>query len=29
MALIVGVLFGVAPAWRASRIETLDALRYE
>lgn len=29
LALFVGVLFGVAPAWRASRIETLDALRYE
>lgn len=29
LALVVGVLFGVAPAWRASRIETLDALRYE
>jgi putative ABC transport system permease protein len=29
MALIVGVVFGVAPAWRASRIETLEALRFE
>lgn len=29
LALLVGVVFGVAPAWRASRIETLDALRYE
>lgn len=29
MALIVGVTFGVIPAWRASRIETLDALRFE
>lgn len=29
LALFVGVLFGVAPAWRASRVETLDALRYE
>lgn len=29
LAVIVGVTFGVIPAWRASRIETLDALRYE
>lgn len=29
MSLLVGVVFGVGPAWRASRIETLDALRYE
>jgi putative ABC transport system permease protein len=29
LAVIVGVIFGVGPAWRASRIETLDALRYE
>jgi putative ABC transport system permease protein len=29
LALLVGIVFGVAPAWRASRIETLDALRYE
>lgn len=29
LALLVGVVFGVAPAWRASRIETLDALRFE
>jgi putative ABC transport system permease protein len=29
VALVVGVAFGVGPAWRASRIETLDALRYE
>lgn len=29
MALVVGVVFGVAPAWRASRIETLEALRFE
>ncbi|MEN9844943.1 MAG: hypothetical protein RIS36_90 [Pseudomonadota bacterium] len=26
---VVGVAFGVGPAWRASRIETLNALRYE
>jgi putative ABC transport system permease protein len=29
LALLVGTIFGVGPAWRASRIETLDALRYE
>lgn len=29
LALLVGGIFGVGPAWRASRIETLDALRYE
>jgi putative ABC transport system permease protein len=29
LAITVGAVFGVAPAWRASRIETLDALRYE
>jgi putative ABC transport system permease protein len=29
VALLIGVAFGVGPAWRASRIETLDALRYE
>ncbi len=29
LALCVGVLFGVGPAWRASRIETLQALRFE
>jgi putative ABC transport system permease protein len=29
LALVVGGVFGVGPAWRASRIETLDALRYE
>jgi putative ABC transport system permease protein len=29
LACIVGVIFGVGPAWRASRIEILDALRYE
>jgi len=29
LALVVGVAFGVGPAWRASRIETLDALRHE
>jgi putative ABC transport system permease protein len=29
VAFITGIVFGVAPAWRASRIETLDALRYE
>jgi ABC-type antimicrobial peptide transport system permease subunit len=29
VAFVVGVIFGVVPAWRASRIEILDALRYE
>lgn len=29
MAIVVGVIFGVGPAWRASRIETLEALRFE
>ncbi len=29
LAVFVGVAFGVGPAWRASRIEILDALRYE
>ena len=29
LAVFVGTIFGVGPAWRASRIETLEALRYE
>jgi putative ABC transport system permease protein len=29
LACVVGVIFGVGPAWKASRIEILDALRYE
>lgn len=29
VAFVVGVVFGVFPAWRASKIEILDALRYE
>jgi putative ABC transport system permease protein len=29
LAVVVGVSFGVGPAWRASRVETLDALRHE
>ncbi len=29
LALVVGVVFGVVPAWRASRVETLEALRFE
>lgn len=29
VAVVTGVVFGVGPAWRASRLETLDALRYE
>jgi putative ABC transport system permease protein len=29
LALVVGIVFGVVPAWRASRVETLEALRFE
>jgi putative ABC transport system permease protein len=29
LAIVVGVIFGVGPAWRASRVETLEALRHE
>jgi putative ABC transport system permease protein len=29
VAVVTGVVLGVGPAWRASRLETLDALRYE
>ncbi len=29
VAVVTGIVFGVGPAWRASRLETLDALRYE
>jgi putative ABC transport system permease protein len=29
VAVVVGVAFGVGPAVKASRLETLDALRYE
>jgi putative ABC transport system permease protein len=29
LAVVVGAVFGVVPAWKASRIETLEALRFE
>lgn len=29
LAIVVGVIFGVGPAWRASKVETLEALRHE
>jgi putative ABC transport system permease protein len=29
VAVVIGILFGVWPAYRAAQIETLDALRYE
>jgi ABC-type antimicrobial peptide transport system permease subunit len=29
MALVTGILFGIAPAYRASRMDPISALRFE
>jgi len=29
MAIVTGVLFGIAPAYRASRLDPITALRHE